>query len=193
MTIEREITNSGRMPKDVYDQIRDLPDFSRRETTCEELFGQIFSLLDAEGIGIDITRSGFRAKTDARIIQKISERQSSFFLRDIFGLWVVVEKDLERALIPGIISPVYSATPEFFADGTPSVRDYSIPEVKIWNRNRNKNISDEYSALHVNGVFDYGGNRLGIFELKVFTKAEDKLYEMTRQKYELNRSNGRGV
>lgn len=180
------------LPDNVYDQIRDLPEFAKREAICEELFGMVYSILDSEGIEIDLDKSGYRAKTDARIMQKIDERKSFFFLRDVFGLWVVVKNDCDRARIPGIIKDAFKETPENFADGTPSVRDYSIPDIRVSNRSRNKNISEEYSALHINGIFDYGGNRLGIFELKAFNENEERLFELTRQKYETNRRNGNG-
>lgn len=192
MAIEREKTIlESSLPFDVYDQIRFLPDFDKRGQICEELFGQMFSLLDSKGVEVDLAKSGYRAKTDVRVMQKIAERNSFFFLRDIFGLWFVLKNETDRLKIPGIVIPQFPLTPEVFADGTPSVRDYSSQDVRSINRSRNKNISEAYSALHINGVFNYGGSRLGIFELKAFTEEEDRLYQLTRREYEIKRRNGR--
>lgn len=189
---ERDCKESSLLPRNVYEQIRGLPDFAHREQICEELFGQIFSLLDSEGIDIDLGESGYRAKTDARIMQKIEERKSFSPMRDVFGVKFELVNDADRARIAEIILDAFPNTPREFEDGTPSIRDYSIPEVRSQNRLRNKNISDSHSALHINGIFRFGEEEgVGIFELQILTREENILYKKTWEDYESSRRNGK--
>ena len=190
MSIEREITEYGRMPGDVYEQLVNLPDLETQEKICETIYGKVCSILDYHGIVFYEEVSNCRVKSKQRIEEKIKIRQSTRPVCDIYGTRIVVS-DTDRYRVADIIKFGFPLTPDFFEDGRPTVREYADPNMRDFiSKNFNPHISTLYSALHVNVIFHRQGASLyDIGEVQIMTKKELEMSKITREVY-VNKRNG---
>ena len=190
MKIERNHEVGARLPEDVYEQLRLLPEPEIGEEICKSLFFDIVALLNSEGIKVDFYKSGFRVKSLDRIKAKVESRNSTSPLRDIYGIQIITE-ERDRERIKDIIQSNYPATPKNFPDGMPSFRDYADTETREYIKSKfNPHISSLYSAMHVNIVFVREGvDVCDIAEVQVMTQAELALYNHTREEYLNARTN----
>lgn len=182
---EREEIKEGRMPFSVSEQLvkANLPPYEERERICTALVIRLLNEFDRNHIKIEDWTS--RAKTKEKIIEKVERRKSTFPVRDIYGLrFITWEKDRER--IAKIIQGAFPETPEKFANGMPSVRDYANPAMREFVKSGyNKQISDRHSALHVNFVFLRAGSDIfDIGEVQILTPKEMEIFNETREEYE---------
>lgn len=188
MEIERENIGVGRMPVDVYEQMANLPSMEEQERICRWLFAKVLRVLVENGIGVNVKKSSYRVKSDEGVMGKIITRGSTRPVKDKFGVRLIVSEE-DRFRISGMIRDAFPLTPDFFEDGVPSIRDYADPQMRFFIRaNFNPNISSEYSALHVNGVFlTPDSEKKKIVEVQVMTNKEDADYKRTREIYKNGR------
>lgn len=185
MKNEKEKSRIKRMPENAYEQLVNLPDKETRRELCLTLGQTILDLLDLNGIKVE--KVTVRAKTAESMWRKIERRNSKAPLRDIYGIRIITEES-DRMRIKDLIQGLFPLTPEKFADGTPSFREYADPETRRQARNRNKNISERHSALHVNVVFlREGSDYYDIAEIQVLSSEEMKIFEETREEYKNGR------
>lgn len=177
------------IPANVYEQIANFPSETEQEKTCKEIFVGIQTLLNLYGITLDMEKSSYRVKSRIGVENKIKIRKSSAPIRDKYGFRFITE-EADRDRLRRIIQLAYPATPERFADGRPSVREYANPEVREYiKKNFNPNISSQHSALHFNIVFQREGSLLyDIAEVQIMTKKEFEIYNQTRGEYVNGRS-----
>lgn len=181
MENEREKIAAPRMPINAYEQFVNLPDKETRSGLCLTLGQAILDLVDLNGIKVE--KVNIRVKTAESMWRKIERRNSNAPLRDIYGIRIITEEP-DRMKIKDLIQRAFPLTPEKFADGTPSFREYADPETRRQSRNRNKNISERHSALHINVVFlREGSDYYDIAEVQVLSSEEMKIFDETRGEY----------
>lgn len=190
MSVEREITESGRMPVDVYEQLANLPDSETQTKICGTIYDKVCSILDYHGITFYKEESNCRIKSKERIEEKIKIRGSTRPVCDIYGTRIIVD-DADRYRVSDIIRFGFPLTPDFFEDGRPTVREYADPNMRDFiSKNFNPHISSLYSALHINVVFHRdGANLFDIGEVQVMTKKELEMSKITREVY-VSKRNG---
>lgn len=182
---ERNFYIPVRMPEDVYEQLRYIPDIKKRSEISKALFEGLSTLLTSNGAVIDWEKSGARPpKTISRIEDKIIRRNSTDPARDIYGVRFVTE-EADRAWFAKLIQSAYPSTPNEFPGGKPSVRDYRKPEIRSSHIERlNPHMSPQYSAMHINFVFQReGSDLLDIGEVQIMTSEEYEIYKKTRNGY----------
>ena len=170
------------MPISAYEQFVNLPDKETRRGLCLTLGQTILDLMDLNGIKVE--KVNIRVKTAESMWRKIERRNSNAPLRDIYGIRIITE-DPDRMKIKDLIQRVFPLTPEKFADGTPSFREYADPETRRQGRERNKRISERHSAMHVNIVFLRDGEAVyDIAEIQILNPEEMGIFYETRGEYE---------
>lgn len=185
MNSEREkLFYPARMPEDVYEQLRHLPSIEKRTEITKAVFEGLSNLLVSHGIAVDWGQSGYRAKSVARIEDKITRRRSTEPQRDIYGVRFVTQEE-NRVWLKDLIQSAYPATPKVFAGGKLSSRDYRERAVRERHIEKsNPHMSPMYNALHVNFVFRREwSNIYDIGEVQIMTQKELVIYEETRKGY----------
>lgn len=187
MSIERKKEARKRFPEDVFDQLMDLPSDMIQEKICKKIFDEVASILTNNGIVFDVEKSSHRVKSREDIRKKSLTRKSLSPVRDIYGVRFIV-READRFRIESMIQPLFPLTPEIFADGRPSIREYADPKVREYMRGKfNPNIG-EYSALHINVVFQREGAKIcDIAEVQIMTEKELEVSKSNRGMY----TNGR--
>lgn len=185
MNLERESRLSARLPEDVYEQIRNLPDVGLRIEITESIFKGLSTLLTLNDVEIDWKLSGPRPpKTIARVEDKIIRRNSKAPAADFYGGRFVTQ-DPRRTWLKDLIQSAYPLTPEFFATGKPTARDYRDPKVRESHIEKmNPHMSPIYSALHINFIFLRDNSNLyDIAEAQIMTHEELGIYKLTHDGY----------
>ena len=184
MSIEREKINQARMPEYVFDQLISLPPDIIQDKTCKKVFYEVAAILMKNEVVFDTEKSSFRVKSREDIRKKSITRKSISPVRDIYGVRFIVS-EADRFRVQNMIQPYFSLTPETFSDGRPSIREYADLKVRDQVReNYNPNITDSYSALHINIVFQReGANVYDIAEIQIMTKKELEASKNSRRKY----------
>ncbi|HKC04698.1 MAG TPA: hypothetical protein VKC54_02400 [Patescibacteria group bacterium] len=186
MKNEREVQilrKRAKMPKNVFDQIKDFPGEAESKMICLALEARIRNVFEAEGE--EILSLTWRIKSDESIKEKIKRKNSKGPIRDKFGLMIQANL-MDRIHMAQRIQADFPLTPKFFANGFPSIREYADPKVRRFvQQNFNPNISDLYGAMHVNVAFLTGNSaKLKIAEIQIMTPEEFKIYWATRGTYE---------
>lgn len=188
MSIEQSVerNQSMRLPNDVYEQIKALPCDEERGEILGDLAVKLAAILGRNGIPLEAAT--MRIKSREKIEKKIERRGSTAPLRDLYGVRFVIESP-DREKIAKIIQDAFPGTPEKFADGMPSIREYANAETrKFIKANYNSHISDRHSALHINIVFPR--NETGLYEIaevQILTPEEMQIFRETREEYENGR------
>ena len=140
----------------------------------------------------DLEESSYRVKSREDIREKSITRKSVSPVRDIYGVRFVVRNE-DRFKITNLAT-YFPLTPDFFADGRPSVREYANPNVRSYIRGAfNPNIG-EYSALHINIVFQRNNSKIyDIAEIQIMTKDELTVSKNNRNLYTNVRKNDRST
>jgi hypothetical protein len=180
---ERDTIKEGRMPSSVSEQLANLPPEEERKQICMALAVRLLNEFNRNHIKIE--GGSVRAKTKERIIEKVERRKSTDPMRDIYGMrFKTWERD--RAKIAKVIQAAFPETPEKFANGMPTVREYADPKMREFIKaNFNSRISDRHSAMHVNFVFLRAGSEIfDIAEVQILTPREMEIFNETREEYE---------
>lgn len=188
MSEERLNNIPGRMPSSVYEQLALMNNEREGESEeiCRQLAKEIRSILDENFV--NVFSESFRVKTRESIVNKSLSRGSEEPIRDRFGGREEVAAGTYKRRVAEAIQKRYPLTPKVFPDGTPSIRDYADPKVREEGRKRNKNISERYSAMHVNIVFQRPGHEVYyIAEIQLLDTDEMRVFNETRPKYERDR------
>jgi len=172
-----------RLPHDAREQLCNLQEEETRERITFAVYRGLIFYLRFGGVDIDLPKSGYRAKTKERIIEKMN-RRGDLPILDIYGIRLVTDYS-DRKELGRIIQAAYPQTPGVFMGDRFSLRDYADESVKERHRAQiNPEMSQDYSAFHLNVVFQSEKSEgLEIAEIQIMSSEEYDLSEKNRKDY----------